>query len=577
MSRFAAWAGTQGVDVSTLSQKTDIKIAEGLGPEPYLVDNSLLKSTSRGIRYRHSPRLDDRDRSIKPAKFGSVVFGTLHDRLWLRVGPRFLPIWVQGVQVLIPELSLTQKELARKKEAASRSALPAWMFGSEYVSLGDDDDDDDDDDNGNDLAAPTAPVDSEEAKDAGKPKPGTGELYEVVSEGVRVRSEPNNTALVENIKTKGTVVEMFSWDESRQWRLCFEAGHNRKPGWMMLDHPTLGPLLKPLDQLCVAAARGDTAQLRRKLKKVKYQTWRSTVWCDPLQLAMAEGHLECAALLIRAGADLEKSLPEDSACFPWKMQRAAARNLLAACAGRNFNPVEFDMALADLPKHVQEVAERLFDDMAKMLEKSREALNSAGIGLEGEEDDTDDSEHSGAEDEDRACVKESSRQDRRAEEEMQKAKDASQADQLQNLQAKQAEEERAVAEVPAVPSATATAATAMMGTAYRVVAKKIWIRAQPSAQADGIGMRHQGQIVRMFEFDRTQSWRRVEMGTDPTIHEPRMTGWMLLVHPSMGVLLEPAPELAPQVAVDDEEEMEEEEVEDDRNKDSWTNLFGGRR
>jgi len=77
--------------------------------ESYIVDNSVLRATTRGLGYRLLPNIEARDESVDGialAFWGEVVVGTLHTDDWLKVGQRFLPVTVNGVTVLRPMLQV---------------------------------------------------------------------------------------------------------------------------------------------------------------------------------------------------------------------------------------------------------------------------------------------------------------------------------------------------------------------------------------------------------------------------------------------------------------------------------------
>merc|ERR1719174_1765781 len=52
------------------------------------------------------------------------------------------------------------------------------------------------------------------------------------------------------------------------------------------------------------------------------------------------------------------------------------------------------------------------------------------------------------------------------------------------------------------------------GVEYEVVIEAVRIRLKPDASSVTVGIRPRGQIVKMFEFDESRSWRRVETGGD---------------------------------------------------------------
>mmetsp|Transcript_17472 Transcript_17472/g.41028 ORF Transcript_17472/g.41028 Transcript_17472/m.41028 type:complete len:365 (-) Transcript_17472:108-1202(-) len=107
-----------------------------LEDELFIVDNSLLHSTSNGIKYRRSPRLDDIDgRTGSVVKFGQTVEGISFPEGWVLVDgfgkKRFLPKTLQGLRVLVPvaeawkqrESQLAEEESAvQPKEVSEHEA-----------------------------------------------------------------------------------------------------------------------------------------------------------------------------------------------------------------------------------------------------------------------------------------------------------------------------------------------------------------------------------------------------------------------------------------------------------------------
>jgi len=70
--------------------------------KPYLLDNSTLQATTKGLGYRLSKQLNDKD-GDEHAEWGTVVTGTDQGQGWLKVGPRYLPFSLGGKSVLISQ------------------------------------------------------------------------------------------------------------------------------------------------------------------------------------------------------------------------------------------------------------------------------------------------------------------------------------------------------------------------------------------------------------------------------------------------------------------------------------------
>ncbi|CAK0891671.1 unnamed protein product [Prorocentrum cordatum] len=71
--------------------------------KPYLVDNSTLQATTKGLGYRLSTQLNDKDDGDEHAEWGTIVTGTDQGQGWLKVGPRYLPFSLGGKSVLISQ------------------------------------------------------------------------------------------------------------------------------------------------------------------------------------------------------------------------------------------------------------------------------------------------------------------------------------------------------------------------------------------------------------------------------------------------------------------------------------------
>lgn len=558
MGYFTAWAD-KGVQQRGAGAALEVTEAE---QKPYLVDNSELKSRSRGIRYRRFPSLEYKDMQLKPAPFGTVVRGFRCHGDWLCVGGRFLPLALQGRAVLRPLAGQGGEapaeggapEAAPESEEDTTDAAyntrlgdkPAWLLGRRESCLPVEDFD----------SAVKLEVEAAATVEGVQHSAHMGDLYVVVAANVKVRQSPSEDALVENFKSKGEIVELFEWDETKAWRRCLDAGvRPGTAGWMMLSHPTHGPLLARLEPVCMAAARGSLPDLKRCLRGVNLRGWRGFSGCDPLRLAAQRGFLDCCVLLLQAGADVALIL-QDGFQLPWKVEGGMREALFAALTGKNFEVPQLEAALARLPQEAREAAEALFDKAAAQLEACRAAAASDGEGegeYEGEGEGREAATAAGAvaQGHEKPCTW---------------------------AEAESAEEEVA-AQGEAPPSASAgdprrrpsAGGQRCAGALHRVLPARVPVRHEPSLEADVIGIRLSGQVVEMLEHDRTRRWRKVQMGVEPFLNEPRRSGWMLLQHPRLGTLLEPCEaDLSVSGEATDEEATDEEE---ERRRDSWEQLF----
>jgi len=88
-----------------------------------------------------------------------------------------------------------------------------------------------------------------------------------------------------------------------------------------------------------------------------------------------------------------------------------------------------------------------------------------------------------------------------------------------------------------VPSKSGTG-----GVKYRVVYKKVAVRKEPDTKSQALRQMPIGEIVEMFEWDKTHCWRRVRVQAireaDESGELQEVDGWMLTESPAIGVLLQ---------------------------------------
>lgn len=428
----------------------------------YIVSNKYLTTSSRGLRFRASPNDSDKVVHLKPVPFGSYVQGRPHGDAWLAVGRHFLPMTLNGVPVLFREPS----EELPPENPLTNPDLPIWMCRHDY----------------GDEAEPGRQVRAPPRKHAPPEQPmvaalrlaGDGALHLVVSERLRVRKRPSTDALVENIKSQWSIIELFDADDSGEWRLCLEASHEfGHPGWVMLAHPELGRLVVPLDPVCDAAAEGRADELRDLLQGLRLHEWPATAQRHPLRDAAARGSLACCAHLLHAGIDAEVLIHGGALEFPWELSPANIRVLLNKLAGDlDFESDDLRELAAALPSRPMAELERLTSTSFCVASGSR----SPGCSRE-----FDERFH------------------------------------------------------PQDVAANALSAEAPRGTLHRIVHKSVWVRSQPRDDAEGIAVRRHGDVVELLEADVSGQWRQLA----PTPSEPRGRGWLRLVHPLLGELLEP--------------------------------------
>lgn len=110
----------------------------------YLVDNSQIRSSAKGITFRRSPQLEDKDMTML-ARWTSVVHGVDVGDSWVQVGDRFLPTQIGGVQVLFrqaaacsaggggvgdaPQVLSQKRASGRQREEPSLGTVPELQEG----------------------------------------------------------------------------------------------------------------------------------------------------------------------------------------------------------------------------------------------------------------------------------------------------------------------------------------------------------------------------------------------------------------------------------------------------------------
>lgn len=74
----------------------------------YMLDNSRMQSSARGIGWRTGPCITDIDDQVLGPRWGDIFQGTRFGENWLKVGDRYLPMALDGVQVISPAPGSTQ-------------------------------------------------------------------------------------------------------------------------------------------------------------------------------------------------------------------------------------------------------------------------------------------------------------------------------------------------------------------------------------------------------------------------------------------------------------------------------------
>lgn len=353
--------------------------------------------------------------------------------------------------------------------------------------------------------------------------PGSGVLYEVVAERVFIRAAPGLQARTCGTRTKGQVVEVFDWDSTRCWRRTLLA-RTMVEGWMLLDHPQLGPLarpkdvpfsVRPLEPLCVAAREGATEDLRRFVEEDAGQPRQRRLsevqdvdGRGPLLVAAQEGHLNCCLLLMEGGARLSPqevlSLPSTSAC----------RALAEAVAGQHFEARHLDEGLAALSEEAQELADRLI--LASLAVLAPPPLLEDSEGKPSPSGDRG----SAANGEEAVLGPQSGASQHVAHGVPEAAPEGAAASRGQRLEVQ--EPDVAVVDEP-------------RGVLHEVVHKAVFIREEPDASAEKMTALKRGDLVDVVDYDATRLWGRVEVLRPQGL----VIGWVTLEHSQFGTLLRP--------------------------------------
>ena len=318
---------------------------------------------------------------------------------------------------------------------------------------------------------------------------GTGVVYEVVGARAVNRAAPSLEATILGCKVQGKLVELFEWDETRRWRRHVDA-ITYVSGWMMLDHPELGPLLRPhglrfqpapLEPLCEAAREGDVAQLERFLASGSEVDVRGAGDRTPLMLAAAAGRGDACVLLVGARANATARGADDGMTALQLAADEPTRCLLGLLTGQAWDPVRLPAALAQLRPDIRLQVEAALQKQAAQAAAAAEAVQRA----------------------------------------MRTAT-------LAPLDAP-AEADAAAAAAEALP------ALGVPPAPHEVVVGTCAIRSAPSMDAGAVGARRRGQVVDLCGYDASGAWRRLA----PRALGDGRDGWMLLRHVQLGALLRP--------------------------------------
>eukprot|EP00439_Symbiodinium_sp_Y106_P059971 s419_g8.t2 len=532
--------------------------------EAFWVDNSELQSATRGIAYRRSMNLSDKE-PTKIAEFNTVVRGIPHESTWLQVEDFFLPMKVGGKEVL-------------RKVWWSRTSIEANPFigpsadaaAEEVQKLP----------TASETKAPRPEV--PEARNTPESPPtasrplvaGTGSWYEVVCERLIIRTAPDLEAPMQGTRRRGQKLEVFDWDPTRKWR---RISTSLGPAWVLLDAET-GPVLRPKDvpfsqqplhPLCQAAREGCLPDIQRFLSEGLEVNARDVDGQTPLMLAAQgfgwEGFVACV-LLLEAKADPNLTLNRaDEMSLREKIVRLEREKRAAAEHEDFVKAASIKNELDALKRNLDEpgstaltlAGETAAAELLKMM--STGSLSCDMLKLHAIYDEIRDvpgpeckgipgrvealvrvAESKGASQEQQLAGEPevqtgeaSVEADREGEVDRQETKeDPGRSRDRGADTAERAEEEDGSDELPVLDTDVAEESRAVV---YRVVHDKAWVYEEPSLSAELLGQLRKNQLVEVFDYDRSRSFGRVEVCHRSTRF--REKGWVLFEDESLGDLL----------------------------------------
>jgi len=347
--------------------------------------------------------------------------------------------------------------------------------------LGNDEGDSSNEDDGLDLA-PAAPSGLPEGLDdltvyEFPSELGTGALYLVVANRVLIRGKPSLGAEALGCKKKGQVVELFEWDVTRLWRRTVDPKCWFE-GWMMLDHPEHGALLRPqglpfqvapMEPICASIHERSLVDLRRFLLEIDDgANVRDASGRTALMLAGESELADFCVLLLAARADAYAASKEGLTAI--EMVPPSMKSLIQALSGQAYDARYLQVLIAELQPEVRGVADNL-------LAEAEQSLATEAPSIE--------------------------------------------------------EPVPSSSEVPTESSCPEVLPEP--GVLYEVVYKSVPVRSDPFSDAEIIGARRKGMVQELHEFDATGKWRRIEGESFRSLRD----GWIRIHSDDFGELLRP--------------------------------------
>lgn len=407
-------------------------------------------------------------------EFDTFVQGMVIDAQWLKVGDLYLPLKVDGKDVT---MMVTDDDGVIKSENPAKQ----WEGWKQPV-----------------------PQDT-----PARPR-GSGVLYEVVHTQVFGRPAPSLAAPVQSVKKKGASVELFEFDETREWRQGLD-DYTNLLCWWRLDHEEWGPLLRPqgkpfsaqpMEPLCVAADENLVGDLQRFLDQGVEPDVYDVTGRTPLMIAVEANSLECCILLVEGGASARLRCKPPSphagkdvveiaeAVASWR-----TLNLMRAIIGHvNFDRSQVDTTLMfHLHPDYQEIVDRLVDTAETRFMSMTEEIPS---------------NHSPSK------PKSLVPSDLLAQDLLDAHEDDHETEDVQQSVRRQEKS----------------------GTPHAVMLKNVFVRREPSLESERIGVWQSGDVVEVLGFDESGHWGLIDHELFPGHSVP---GWMMVHHEQHGNLLRP--------------------------------------
>lgn len=352
--------------------------------EYYALDNNLLRSKSTGIHLRTKPSILENDLSTPLIKWGTIIKGLRYvpdpeaeegpatDEAVREAGLSLRDTYGRTIDIVSEPAEWLVVKGIRNLRGKMDGVTRPWYIpfdithapillhkpGMEY----------EEDDY----------VDEEEEAERKKfdilPEPtdtppfeiGRGMQYEVVYTSVVVRAAPSLGARAQSREMKGATVEMFDWDETRNWRAVYDK--LRRVGWMMLDHHEFGALLRPkclpyqvrpVEPMTAAVMEVDMHFLRKFVSMGMDVNTKDAGDRTPLMVAAEYGRHGPIVVLCASGADASLMNFNDKTAVDLAESQVTKALVQALTSDKHFDHELCQEAISGLKGDVRELAEEL--------------------------------------------------------------------------------------------------------------------------------------------------------------------------------------------------------------------------